>query len=184
MKLNLTRRQTLIAGGLLAASTALPALAADKPKLRFSAVFSDQDIRAQMMKQFSDAIKDDFDYQGYYGGTLFKQGTELVALQRAARLNHRVHLGIKDAVSSATFRFGAVHGEVSALQQALRAHLAWVRNRDTDAGADCHVVTVDFMRRGRNFDNPLRKMNRGCRLRVRDLQNGEFVAAEPGNPVG
>ncbi|WP_311030602.1 TRAP transporter substrate-binding protein DctP [Mesorhizobium koreense] len=82
MKLNLTRRQTLVAGGLLAASTALPALAADKPKLRFSAVFSDQDIRAEMMKKFSDAIKDDFDYEGYYGGTLFKQGTELVALQR------------------------------------------------------------------------------------------------------
>ena len=82
MKPNLTRRQTLIAGGLLAASTALPALAADKPKLRFSAVFSDQDIRAEMMKKFADAIKDDFDYQGYYGGTLFKQGTELVALQR------------------------------------------------------------------------------------------------------
>jgi TRAP-type C4-dicarboxylate transport system substrate-binding protein len=35
-----------------------------------------------MMKKFADAIKDDFDYQGYYGGTLFKQGTELVALQR------------------------------------------------------------------------------------------------------
>ncbi|MBN9067179.1 MAG: C4-dicarboxylate ABC transporter, partial [Rhizobiales bacterium] len=60
MKLNLTRRQTLVAGGLLAASTALPALAADKPKLRFSAVFSDQDIRAEMMKKFADSIKDDF----------------------------------------------------------------------------------------------------------------------------
>jgi TRAP-type C4-dicarboxylate transport system substrate-binding protein len=80
--MKLTRRQTLIAGGLLAASTGFPALAADKPKLRFSAVFSDQDIRAEMMKKFSDAIKDDFDYEGYYGGTLFKQGTELVALQR------------------------------------------------------------------------------------------------------
>jgi TRAP-type C4-dicarboxylate transport system substrate-binding protein len=82
MKLNLTRRQTLIGGGLLAVSTGLPALAADKPKLRFSAVFSDQDIRAEMMKKFADSIKNDFDYQGYYGGTLFKQGTELVALQR------------------------------------------------------------------------------------------------------
>jgi TRAP-type C4-dicarboxylate transport system substrate-binding protein len=82
MKLTLTRRQTLVAGSVLAASAALPALAADKPKLRFSAVFSDQDIRAEMMKKFSDAIKEDFDYEGYYGGTLFKQGTELVALQR------------------------------------------------------------------------------------------------------
>ncbi|HVW54324.1 MAG TPA: TRAP transporter substrate-binding protein DctP [Rhizobiaceae bacterium] len=80
--MKLTRRQTLAAGGILAASAAFPALAKDKPKLRFSAVFSEQDIRAEMMKKFADAIKDDFDYQGYYGGSLFKQGTELVALQR------------------------------------------------------------------------------------------------------
>jgi tripartite ATP-independent transporter DctP family solute receptor len=80
--MNLTRRQTLAAGGLLAASAAFPALAKAKPKLRFSAVFSEQDIRAEMMKKFANAIKDDFDYQGYYGGSLFKQGTELVALQR------------------------------------------------------------------------------------------------------
>jgi TRAP-type C4-dicarboxylate transport system substrate-binding protein len=45
-------------------------------------VFSDQDIRAEMMKKFADAIKDDFTFEGYYGGNLFKQGTELVALQR------------------------------------------------------------------------------------------------------
>ncbi|TIM32815.1 MAG: C4-dicarboxylate ABC transporter, partial [Mesorhizobium sp.] len=54
----------------------------DKPKLRFSAVFSEQDIRAEMMKMFADAIKDDFAFEGYYGGNLFKQGTELVAIQR------------------------------------------------------------------------------------------------------
>jgi TRAP-type C4-dicarboxylate transport system substrate-binding protein len=35
-----------------------------------------------MMKKFADAIKDDFIFEGYYGGNLFKQGTELVALQR------------------------------------------------------------------------------------------------------
>src|SRR3546814_5003385 len=44
--------------------------------------FSEQDIRAEMMKMFADAIKGDFAFEGYYGGTLFKQGTELVALQR------------------------------------------------------------------------------------------------------
>jgi tripartite ATP-independent transporter DctP family solute receptor len=82
MTLHATRRQFLVGTGILAASAACPAFAQDKPKLRFSAVFSDQDIRAEMMKKFADAIKDDFDYEGYYGGTLFKQGTELVALQR------------------------------------------------------------------------------------------------------
>ena len=35
-----------------------------------------------MMKMFADAIKDDFTFEGYYGGNLFKQGTELVAIQR------------------------------------------------------------------------------------------------------
>jgi hypothetical protein len=35
-----------------------------------------------MMAQFAEAIAPDFTLEPYYGGTLFKQGTELVALQR------------------------------------------------------------------------------------------------------
>lgn len=82
MDFKTTRRQVLAGAGLLATAVAFPAMAADKKRLRFSAVFSDQDIRAEMMKKFSEALGDDFDYKGYYGGNLFKQGTELVALQR------------------------------------------------------------------------------------------------------
>ena len=72
--------------GLLAGAAAVVAAggaeAQGKPNLRFSAVFSEQDIRAEMMKRFGDAIKDDFALQTYLGGNLFKQGTELVAMQR------------------------------------------------------------------------------------------------------
>ncbi|RUX34449.1 C4-dicarboxylate ABC transporter [Mesorhizobium sp. M2A.F.Ca.ET.042.01.1.1] len=82
MTLNATRRQFLVGTALVASATAFPAFAQDKTKLRFSAVFSEQDIRAEMMKKFADAIKDDFTFEGYYGGNLFKQGTELVAMQR------------------------------------------------------------------------------------------------------
>jgi len=82
MTLNATRRQFLVGTGIAAATVAFPAFAQDKPKLRFSAVFSEQDIRAEMMKKFADAVVDDFTFEGYYGGNLFKQGTELVALQR------------------------------------------------------------------------------------------------------
>ena len=82
MKVNATRRQFLVGTAIAASAAAFPATAQDKPKLRFSAVFSEQDIRAEMMKMFADAIKDDFVFEGYYGGNLFKQGTELVALQR------------------------------------------------------------------------------------------------------
>jgi TRAP-type C4-dicarboxylate transport system substrate-binding protein len=82
MNLRTTRRQFLAGTAIVAATAAFPSFAQDKPKLRFSAVFSEQDIRAEMMKKFADAIKDDFVFEGYYGGNLFKQGTELVALQR------------------------------------------------------------------------------------------------------
>ncbi len=82
MTLKTTRRRFLLGTGVAAAAAAFPALAQSKPKLRFSAVFSEQDIRAEMMKKFADAIANDFAFEGYYGGTLFKQGTELVALQR------------------------------------------------------------------------------------------------------
>ena len=82
MRLEINRRSFLAAASAMAAGNTIPAFAQDKPKLRFSAVFSEQDIRAEMMKMFADAVKDDFTFEGYYGGNLFKQGTELVAIQR------------------------------------------------------------------------------------------------------
>ncbi|MEO3388690.1 TRAP transporter substrate-binding protein DctP [Mesorhizobium sp. CAU 1741] len=82
MTINTTRRTFLIGTAAAGSLAAFPSFAQDKPKLRFSAVFSEQDIRAQMMQQFADAIADDYTFEGYYGGNLFKQGTELVALQR------------------------------------------------------------------------------------------------------
>ncbi len=78
-------RRALIVGGAAAVAAsghAGLAQAQAKPNLRFSAVFSEQDIRAEMMKRFGEAIKEDFSLQPYYGGNLFKQGTELVAMQR------------------------------------------------------------------------------------------------------
>ncbi|KRE12496.1 C4-dicarboxylate ABC transporter [Bosea sp. Root483D1] len=81
MKQGIDRRALLAAGGALAL-TGGAAFAQGKTNLRFSAVFSEQDIRAEMMKRFAEAIKDDFTLQPYYGGNLFKQGTELVAMQR------------------------------------------------------------------------------------------------------
>jgi TRAP-type C4-dicarboxylate transport system substrate-binding protein len=82
MTFNTTRRLLIAGAAALVAGLPFAALAQDKPVLRFSAVFSEQDIRAEMMKQFGEAIAADFTLEPYYGGTLFKQGTELVALQR------------------------------------------------------------------------------------------------------
>ena len=70
------------ASAIFALSAAGPAYAQTKQKLRFSSAFTETDLRAEAYKAFAAAIKDDFDFEPYWGNTLFKQGTELVALQR------------------------------------------------------------------------------------------------------
>src|SRR3954471_1514563 len=83
MTANFTRRGVLAGGVSLAALGAgLPALAQSKTKLRFSCAFTEADPRAEAYKAFAAAIKDEFDFEPYWGNTLFKQGAELVALQR------------------------------------------------------------------------------------------------------
>ena len=80
---SLTRRSVLAGGAaILALAAAGRAGAQTKQKLRFSCAFTETDLRAEAYKAFAAAIKDDFDFEPYWGNTLFKQGTELVALQR------------------------------------------------------------------------------------------------------
>ncbi|MEO6929420.1 MAG: TRAP transporter substrate-binding protein DctP [Casimicrobiaceae bacterium] len=83
MNKTFTRRQALAAGAsLLAAGTVPRALAQGKIKLRFSSAFTEQDLRTEAYKNFAAAIGDSYDFEPYWGNTLFKQGAELVALQR------------------------------------------------------------------------------------------------------
>jgi TRAP-type transport system periplasmic protein len=82
MNFDSKRRSALKAGAALAASAALPAWGQAKPTLRFAAVFSDKDIRANMMQLFAKEVEGDFKVDLFLNASLFKQGTELVALQR------------------------------------------------------------------------------------------------------
>ena len=79
---NLTRRSVIAGGAAILALGAEGARAQTKQKLRFSSAFTETDLRAEAYKSFAAAIKDDFEFEPYWGNTLFKQGTELVALQR------------------------------------------------------------------------------------------------------
>jgi TRAP-type C4-dicarboxylate transport system substrate-binding protein len=81
MKYAISRRSALKAGAALAAAAAIPAWAQAKP-IRFAAVFSEKDIRAGMIQMFAKEVEKDFKVEPFYNGSLFKQGTELVALQR------------------------------------------------------------------------------------------------------
>src|SRR5687767_2750687 len=79
---DMNRRSALKGLAALGAAYALPVWAQAKPTLRFAAVFSDKDIRADMMRMLAKDVESDFKLEPFFGGTLFKQGTELVALQR------------------------------------------------------------------------------------------------------
>jgi tripartite ATP-independent transporter DctP family solute receptor len=79
----MNRRAALMSGASAAAVTMIPSWArAEQRTLRFAAVFSDKDIRAEMMRMFAKDIEADFKVEMFLNSTLFKQGTELVALQR------------------------------------------------------------------------------------------------------
>jgi TRAP-type C4-dicarboxylate transport system substrate-binding protein len=82
METRFSRRSALKAGAALAAAYALPAAAQAKPTLRFAAVFSDKDIRADMIRMLAKDLESDYKLEPFLNATLFKQGTELVALQR------------------------------------------------------------------------------------------------------
>jgi TRAP-type C4-dicarboxylate transport system substrate-binding protein len=82
MSFKIDRRSALKGGAALAAAYALPAWAQAKPTMRFAAVFSDKDIRADMIRMLARDIAGDFNLEPFFNATLFKQGTELVALQR------------------------------------------------------------------------------------------------------
>jgi TRAP-type transport system periplasmic protein len=86
MKTIVNRRTALKAGVALAAAaiatSSLPVFAQAKPTIRFAAVFSDRDIRASMIQMLAKDVEGDVKIEPFYNGSLFKQGTELVALQR------------------------------------------------------------------------------------------------------
>ncbi|WP_417725163.1 TRAP transporter substrate-binding protein DctP [Salipiger sp.] len=82
MTVKLNRRQALVSGAAMAASLAAPAIAQEKPKILFSSVMNEQDVRAVAFRQFGEDISEAFDFEPYFNSTLFAQGTELVGIQR------------------------------------------------------------------------------------------------------
>ncbi len=82
MDFSVSRRTLLKTGAALGVASAVPAYAQAKPNLRFAAVFSDKDIRAKMIEMLAKDVEADFKIEPFLNGSLFKQGTELVALER------------------------------------------------------------------------------------------------------
>jgi TRAP-type C4-dicarboxylate transport system substrate-binding protein len=84
MQSKFSRRAVVAAGASLiaAGSTPFAFAQAAKPKLKLSIAVPENDLRGEGYKAFAAAMKDEFELEPYWSNTLFKQGTELVALQR------------------------------------------------------------------------------------------------------
>lgn len=76
-------RYTLTGGIAALALTASMAVAADKVELIYSDTVQEGDIRTTTLRTaFGECLGDGFEFKSYHGATLFKQGTELTAMQR------------------------------------------------------------------------------------------------------
>ena len=108
-----------------------------------------------------------------------------VELQRTARLRAGVHLGLEEAESAAPIGLGPIHRQIGALQKIVRVEMDSVgaEDGDADAGADEDLMLVDDARRLDGVDQAAGQHARSAREFRRKLQNGEFVAAEPGDLV-
>ena len=84
MSHSLQRRSLLAGTASLAAAAAAPwASAQGKITLTYSDTVPEQDPRAAILRDvFGKALGADFEFKPYFGATLFKQGTEPVAMQR------------------------------------------------------------------------------------------------------
>ena len=73
-----------VASGLCAAAMlATPGIAKEKVELIWSSTMSATHYRATMLDTvFGACLGDEFEFTPYHGATLFKQGTELTAMQR------------------------------------------------------------------------------------------------------
>ena len=77
--------KTLMGGVALAVMSlsTSAAFAQDKIELVYSDTVPESDIRSATLKtEFGECLGDQFDFKPYFGATLFKQGTELTAMQR------------------------------------------------------------------------------------------------------
>jgi TRAP-type C4-dicarboxylate transport system substrate-binding protein len=82
MSLPLGRRSVLATAAALSAAPIIGASAQARRRIRVTAVFSDQDIRAEALRGFQRDLAAEFDVELHLNATLFRQGTELVAIQR------------------------------------------------------------------------------------------------------
>jgi TRAP-type C4-dicarboxylate transport system substrate-binding protein len=83
MSIQLQRRQFVAQGTALgAAAFAGNAWSQNKVILTYSDIVPENDSRTAMLRNAFSALGSDIEFKSHHGGTLYKQGTEPVAIQR------------------------------------------------------------------------------------------------------
>ena len=104
--------------------------------------------------------------------------------QDSPRLGARVHAGLEEAVGPPPVALGAVQREVRVLQQLVEIQPVARGERDADTGIRGDQVPRAFQRSPDRFINSVNELS-GFRLVLDSaLDDGKFVAAEPGRHVG
>ena len=105
-----------------------------------------------------------------------------VELQAPALLHLRVHFRLEEVVGAAAFRLGAIERHVGVAQELVGLVAVGRRHGDADAGADDHLMAVDFERLGERLDEFGGKLA-GVGRPGAALHDGEFVAAKAGHRI-
>lgn len=81
---NASNRRSFLAGAAALGAVALPTVAQAQSKvtLLYSDIVPEADPRTTLLREAFNALGPDFEFKSHHGGTLFKQGTEAVAIQR------------------------------------------------------------------------------------------------------
>lgn len=83
MSFQLHRRQFVAQGAALGASALIPnAWSQSKVTLTYSDIVPENDVRTTLLRNAFGALGADLEFKSHHGGTLYKQGTEPVAIQR------------------------------------------------------------------------------------------------------
>ena len=107
-----------------------------------------------------------------------------IHFQDAARPYLCVHLRLEEALGPASGGFGGIHRQIRVLQDLIEIGAVLRRQRDADAGVGGDLVAETFVGRADRFEDPRHEVGDVGVGLDRGLDDGEFVAAEPGDEVG
>ena len=115
---------------------------------------------------------------------LVGDGLAQIQFQLAALLDQRIHVGLEEAIGAAARRFGGIHRQIRVLEDLVEIDAMLGSQRDADAGVRGQLMTETFKRLPDRIENPLDEIGDVGGGFDRGLDDGEFVAAEPGHKVG